>query len=340
MGNQWINTGDTPALVASNFARPGYGFAGWNDAYDYSGTFYGMNETINVTAEMETNGMSLYAVWVESSGYMQDSNTVSSVCNSLTAASASNPNTLSSVAALTDRRDGNTYAIAKLADGKCWMIENLRLASSTELSTSNTHSPFTINNVVSIINDDSTTTNHLSASSSGWCLEDSATCDDQSKLNSNNVDLYLSNTTGSKTSNMYSYGNYYNWYSATAGNGTRLTLSGSTTGDICPAGWRLPTGGSNSELTAINTAANAGSTTTSAGLRTFPNNFAFAGMVNQDAGNVSDRSWYGNYWSSSAASGGAYGIRISDGSGGTNPTDIPWKYTGHSVRCIADLQYN
>ena len=29
--------------------------------------------------------------------------------------------------ALTDERDGNTYTVAKLADGNCWMTENLRL---------------------------------------------------------------------------------------------------------------------------------------------------------------------------------------------------------------------
>ncbi|MBR3157320.1 hypothetical protein IKF20_02760 [Candidatus Saccharibacteria bacterium] len=342
MSGQWINVGDTPALIASNFARTGYGFAGWNDAYDYSGTFYGMNETVNVTSEMETNGLSLYAVWVESEGYLQDSSTVASVCNRLTAASASTANTLSSVSALTDRRDGNTYAIAKLADGKCWMIENLRLSNSTELTTSNTHNPLTINNIVSILNDDGTTTNHLSATSSNWCLEETSACVDQSKLNTDNTALYLSNTTGSKTGNVYSYGNYYNWYSATAGHGIRYTSASFTSpGDICPSGWRLPTGGSsNSEIITINNLANSGSTTTSAGLRTFPNNFAFAGMVSTNSGNISDRSWYGNYWTATDSYGGAYGLKIADGGGGASPTDLPWKYTGHSVRCIADLQYN
>ena len=31
---------------------------------------------------------------------------------------------------LTDSRDGNTYKVRKLADGQCWMIQNLRLGDS------------------------------------------------------------------------------------------------------------------------------------------------------------------------------------------------------------------
>ena len=40
-------------------------------------------------------------------------------------------------------------------------------------------------------------------------------------------------------SNTYSYGNYYNWYSATAG---RAVSNASTAeGDLCPFGWGMPT---------------------------------------------------------------------------------------------------
>lgn len=47
--------------------------------------------------------------------------------NALIQASTDGTANLSSVSALTDQRDDQTYAIAKLADGNCWMIENLRL---------------------------------------------------------------------------------------------------------------------------------------------------------------------------------------------------------------------
>lgn len=40
-----------------------------------------------------------------------------------------------------------------------------------------------------------------------------------------------------------SYGNYYNWYSATAGYGVYSSTNEPTEGDLCPAGWQLPYAG-------------------------------------------------------------------------------------------------
>lgn len=34
---------------------------------------------------------------------------------------------------LTDIRDNNTYTVAKLKDGKCWMTQNLRIGGSTTM---------------------------------------------------------------------------------------------------------------------------------------------------------------------------------------------------------------
>ena len=130
MGNGATITGDSTAtLLASNFSRDGYGFAGWSDTYDYTGNLYGPQETITTPADM-SDGLPLYAIWIQSAGSMQTSD-ATSACNSLTPAS-SGSKSLASVTALTDQRDGETYAIAKLADGKCWMIENLRLDNTAE----------------------------------------------------------------------------------------------------------------------------------------------------------------------------------------------------------------
>ena len=121
MGRQSLSTSDTSAtLIASNFSRTGYGFAGWSDKFDYAtnpnAKFYGPNETINFTAGQYSgtnNGLSLYAVWIKSEGSLQDSTKTASVCNSLTKAPIDGTANLSSVSALTDQRDNNTYAIAK-----------------------------------------------------------------------------------------------------------------------------------------------------------------------------------------------------------------------------------
>ena len=344
-------------LLPSNFSRTGYGFAGWSDKFDYAtnseAKFYGPNETITLNTADYTgtnSGLSLYAVWVKSQGNLQDSTKVASVCNSLDPAPIDGTANLSSVSALTDQRDNNTYAIAKLADGKCWMIENLRLAdkdssnNDIELSATNTNSPS-----LPLTNDyaNSTTSNHLSASinptSTAWCTSNSAACDDQSML-------YTGNTTDRGSSpatsaNTYSYGNYYNWYSATAGNGKYANGSGYTApGDICPAGWTLPTSGSASmnfgllDVALGGTGSTSSSSTTptgavmSAAYRSYPNNFLYSGNVYGSS--IDYRGSLGNYWSKSAASSNsAYYLLFL--SSYVYPSYYNSKYYGFSVRCLA-----
>jgi uncharacterized repeat protein (TIGR02543 family) len=64
--DQYRNT-----FYASNYSRRGYGFAGWNDKYDMTGTNYGPIQTAIIPMESVPNGLSLYAHWVESSGNLQ-----------------------------------------------------------------------------------------------------------------------------------------------------------------------------------------------------------------------------------------------------------------------------
>jgi uncharacterized protein (TIGR02145 family) len=131
-----IIEGDRIMLLASNFKRAGYGFAGWStnsSATVSSGDrIYGPMETISAPAYNGTNITTLYAVWIpaETNGnspiYIQDWNG----CPSLTSArfdATTGAITAGSIIALTDKRDNEVYAIAKLADDNCWMIENLRL---------------------------------------------------------------------------------------------------------------------------------------------------------------------------------------------------------------------
>ena len=336
------NVSSSVTLLPSNFSRTGYGFAGWSDKFDYAtnpeAKFYGPMETITLNTADYTGtnpGLSLYAVWVKSQGNLQDSTKVASICSSLTAAPIDGTANLSSVSALTDQRDNNTYAIAKLADGNCWMIENLRLAdrdsnnSDIELSSTNTNNPS-----LPLTNDyaNSTTSNHLSASinptSTTWCNSNSAACDDQSML-------YTGNTTERGTNpatgaNTYSYGNYYNWYSATAGNGKYTNGSGYTApGDICPAGWTLPTSGStDNDFATLYT----NLSSTPANIRKYPNNFLYSGDVYGSS--IGNRGSLGGYWSKSAYSSlSAYylGFASSD----VYPSNYSGKSDGFSVRCLA-----
>ncbi len=382
MGCQTIFSSATYAtLWASNFKRDGYGFAGWSDQYNYAtnsnANFYGPNQDITFTAGQYTgnnNGLSLYAVWIKSAGSLQDSNKVTSLCGtggtggSLTQAPTptNGTATLTSVTALTDERDGNTYAIAKLADGKCWTIENLRLAdkdasnNDINLTSANTHNPsLPLNNSWYYKNQQGTltTSNHLSATSdptstnpdTAWCQTDSSDCDDQSMLSTNHTTLFTNNTASSykASSNVYSYGNYYNWYSATAGHGKYGSSYGSNytaPGDICPAGWHLPTGKNATgefgllDIALGGTGASSSSSTTPTGAtmsglwRSYPNNFVYSGYVRDSS--VYARNSDGYYWSASGNSSNYahyllfYSTSVSPGTGRYV------KFLGKMVRCL------
>ena len=350
MGKQSASNNTNTTLYAPNFKRTGYGFAGWNTAYDYSGTNYGPNQTITAPADVETNGLSLYAVWIKSQGTIQNWDGCDSLAQGATTA-------------LTDERDGNTYAVAKLADGKCWTIENLRLAdkdssnNDIELSSTNTHNPsLPITNIYNADSSQATTSNHLSATTdpttTAWCISNSAACDDQSMLATNNTTLFTNNTSSSYSagSNVYSYGNYYNWYSATAGHGKNGSSYGSSftsPGDICPADWHLPTGKDASgdfgvlDIALGGTGAYSDSSTTPTGAtmssayRSYPNNFVYSGGV--DGSSVNGRSSYGVYWSASGSSSG-YAYLLGFGSSYVNPgTGSNFKYYGRMARCVSGV---
>ncbi len=337
MGKQTAGNNASVTLYAPNFKRSGYGFAGWNTAYDGSGTTYGPNQTITTPSNTSTNGLSLYAVWVPSAGTLQNWNG----CNSLAQGS---------VTALTDNRDNDTYAVAKLADNKCWMIENLRLDDTPELTAANTHNPsLPLTNVY----DTSTTSNHLSPTSSvaydattapeGWCTNNSATCFNQSRLRTDNTVFFVSNTSSSYSvsSNVYSYGNYYNWYSATAGNGTKWKYIGDVVGDICPAGWHLPTGGDSGEYDALNTIINTdgGDPDTSQKIRSFPNNFVSSGYVGNDS--IFARNAVSRYWTSTpyrdVSGNTAYTVGISENSITPGTMVNFYKRDGGTVRCAVGV---
>ena len=345
MGQQSATNNSTQILYAPNFKNDGYGFAGWSDDVYGNGTKYGPNQTITAPSDVQTTGLSLYAIWVPSAGDMQSW----TGCNSLTK---------SQVTALKDSRDNNVYAVAKLADNKCWMIENLRLDDTPELSSTNTHNPsLPLTNIY----DFSSTSNHLSPTSSlaydattapeGWCTTDSSTCDDQSRLRTDNTILFTNNTASSyyTESNVYSYGNYYNWYSATAGHGKYNNGSGYdiyiAPGDICPAGWHLPTGVATTGEFALldialgGTGAYSGSNTAPTGTdmskiwRSYPNNFVYSGNVYGSS--VSSRSSSGSYLSSSTFSSSNYADVLGLGSGTVGPANGAKKNEGRMVRCVA-----
>ena len=386
-----VSEGDTFDLFASNFKKAGYGFVGWStDANAWSKLtdndttndvrIWGPNERFTAPAYNGTTITTLYAVWApaKTSGgnpvYLQGW----TGCSAMTATtydSATGTFTVSknSIIALTDQRDNQVYTVAKLTDGSCWMIENLRLADThvengntvaTVLSTANTNILSSDNTlpITNIYNADpslAVKSNSLSQSSNqfisndpsyGWCNSTAIECVNQSRLNSSNT---TSNTIPSTTqtvtssnkhtnfkANVYAYGNYYNYYSATVGYGARgRTNTGEDIdGDICPKGWKLPSG-----VVPLARSMNAMSATVGnqASLRQFthfPNNFIFGGYQRTASYSSDVRGEIGYYWSSDKM-GDEFGEQITIHSSGyvyTGSTGTT-KEKGSSVRCVSSL---
>ena len=366
MGCQSISAFATSAtLLASNFSRAGYGFAGWSTTFDYSDDtgFLGPQETITFTAGQYTGsnpGLSLYARWIKSAGSLQGwtcpNNTTMPV---------------GTVTALTDQRDNETYAIAKLADGNCWMIENMRLentnsdnatgalaqgynASFAGLADPEAASLFTSTATANTLySTDGSTEKTISGSNQGYRfprynnVNTPATATDRPSNPTAN-----SSTNSTSNAGMYSYGNYYTWAAAIADT-TNYTSGDHDTTSICPTGWKIPLGNTSTgdiEQGAADTANRIGSfswldrkmggtgasqSTDEASLRwrKYPNNFVYSGYV--DSGSVHNRGSDGYYWSSTASSGnGAYYLTFY--SSYVYPGSSSGRqYYGWSIRCLA-----
>ena len=253
MGKQSASANSSVTLLASNFSRAGYGFAGWSDVHDYdtnpNAHFYGPQETITTPSNMSA-GLPLYAVWVESAGYMQTDAT--RVCNTLTTAPTDGTASLSSVSALTDQRDNQTYAIAKLADGKCWMIENLRLEYDGTDNTNGSLAQGYGGQFAGLAEPEAAWANNITTANSLYSTDGAdntiniGTSDASYRFpryNNINTSSRASSPTTNSTA-MYSYGNYYTWSAAIADTTAYTTNNQSVTGtSICPTGWHLPTGG-------------------------------------------------------------------------------------------------
>lgn len=161
-------------------------------------------------------------------------------------------------------------------------------------------------------------------------------------LNTDSLTNRAVNPTSNSETSIYSYGGCYNWYSATVGHGkygSNYSAGYIAPGDICPAGWTMPTSG--------NTSADFGFLSTSLGgtgdsqsyvpdlsnaFRSYPNNFLYSRGV---SGSSISSGIGGSYWSKSARnSDNAYGLQFR--SNYVYPSHYSLnKYYGLSVRCLA-----
>ena len=205
---------------------------------------------------------------VMANGYYKMQDMTSSICNAAEG---------ESWLQLVDARDNKLYWVAKLADGHCWMTQNLDLdltsgvALTSELTDLNDNSlngaysvgySYDADSKVISWKPTNTTRDYQHSTGTGWSNNDNVAYSldpgewywdgDDSTPNCNylNASAGCTHFTQDRTNanRHLSVGNYYNWSAAIASNGsgsltttTRSDISKNPQNSICPKGWRLPT---------------------------------------------------------------------------------------------------
>ncbi len=361
MGHQHAASSSSVMLLAPNYSLPRHGFAGWsediNAASKYSNgedmVIYGPNQTINV-GDLSEVGLHLFAVWLEPIGVLQTWDG----CDGLEEGA---------MIALQDARDENAYAVSKLADGRCWMVENLRLESDDSvgekaLLSQGYNAGFTgLANAESVNFSDSSAPNSL-YSTNGSTINTvyGNYIGSRFPRYNNENSLFINDRASDSGASIYGYGNYYTWPAAVANTTANYNMNAITDAtSICPLGWRMPSGGNkdielesdywNLIVNGINNGVKPNNYSSfdrsyysgtvegvaiSEILKHFPNNFVLSGYYSFDS--AANRGSVGSYWTSvSSINAGSYSMNIR--SNRVDPgTAYSSKYRGYSIRCLRD----
>lgn len=286
MAMQSFTKGIRQNISANTFTRPGYTFMGWA-------------LTSNATTAKYTDGQpavfnkatTLYAVW--KANYMQEFDAKSQLPNA------------GDSAILMDSRDGSTYTVRRLEDGKVWMTQNLRYTGATDPGTSTRYSgSFTVNASDSQGSGTITLTNNFGSnySSSAFAayrgdLEDGA---------------------------------YYGWTAASK---------------VCPKGWHLMTGNEIVNLNSVYGGTNAAvANAPSYGDMTSGSKAGFTLSGRYAGADFNYDSVKARYWTMTDVTGSngskAYSLAVDKDLNNTVEPISPngWKYYGFTVRCVANEQ--
>ncbi|MBR3132319.1 hypothetical protein IKG33_02845 [Candidatus Saccharibacteria bacterium] len=235
--------------------------------------------------------------------YLQDFNGLSSSEKSSIINSMASNTTYT----LIDNRDGQSYQIAKLADGNVWIVDNLNLGYST-ISTDLTSTNTNLNTTVT------------AATFNGW----KKTSGSQTYTSGEFIPV-----SGTDSTSGTRYGTLYNYCAASAGTICTASNSSDAAYDICPAGWRLPT--DNELATLLNNSAY-NNNKIHASISSGGAAVALSGFFNTSGAQDVDN--YTDYWSSVRDSGSNVRMKIGLTDGEFYEPDVMYRYVGGSIRCV------
>jgi uncharacterized protein (TIGR02145 family) len=234
---------------------------------------------------------------------------------------------------LTDSRDGTTYKVAKLADNKCWMLDNLALdltdaTTMAALTPSNTNAD--ADSLTSLRSGNRTTENpqYASAGFATWDSNSTANVYNQAKANA----AYKNTVVTSYGSGSGKVGVYYNYCAASAGsycyNDGAAPAGTNASQDICPKGWKIPSSVTNGDYEVLFAAYGKFD-----GIDNF--RIALSVLFSGSFGNGSVRGQNENgfFWSSTrSGTSGAYALGMTSSS--INTSGYMYRDDGKSVRCL------
>ena len=312
-----------------------------------SGTY---TNVVNFYAVTNVEPTSLLDAFIASgaeqvNGYYKMQDMTSSICNAV------DDSLIPSKLQLIDERDNKLYWVAKLADGNCWMTQNLDLAGGTELSSDTTD--FVSNYTLPTTNGWTVNNEKLVLPASAAKNVDNNNLTDSTQFSTDNY-AYVFNS--SNTTNCGASGqdtpcySYYSWDAATLGSGRGISTDNTDAQySICPKGWKLPTSRTTSAAdwrtksdfyvlahkygldSTTSTSKSGNGFYTQAGPGTVPN-FLLAGYYNN--GSFSPGGSYGSYWSSTSYSSSNNARDLDFSSSGVSSADSDLRRFGFSVRCL------
>ena len=234
-----------------------------------------------------------------------------------------------------DSRDGEKYTVAELADGNCWLLENLRLDLTDSAVQANLTS--TTTNATDAILDYLKNGGGTSPYPANGVIAKTAS----GKWTNDYANPYIAtqyrDTTqaASGSAPAGKIGVYYNYCAASAGSYCYASdaASGNASYDICPAGWRMPTGGSSGEYKALYTAYSSNVANFESALST-----PLSGWFASSSATPSRPGEHGVFWGSStnnsmAADGSMHYLEVSGSTVEAGASGTRRAY-GLSVRCV------
>ncbi|MBQ6154774.1 hypothetical protein IJI99_02755 [bacterium] len=218
---------------------------------------------------------------------------------------------------LLDRRDYRSYQVRKFADGKCWMVDNLKFGGNYG-------------------DEDGCTANNNMGNFGGGAAITPA------KAQEMFVQGFYGHCRAATPPTSYIVNYYYDWVAALQ---NTLAYRGTTTAftsrqqGLCPSGWHLPDGGSSGEFQAL---ADYYGTNSQTGFWLEPLmwNGDYSGAIHDTLGSW-EMSTHGYYWSGTSVSQegsqvqAAYMLDINQESV-VNPAFTSARVHGRVVRCVQD----